>query len=197
MNRRKTQTSPPDTANDWRDQNKGHVVLYEALTARVGHRDALLWQSAALAMTAQAFLLVIALGHDSGAVARFAASLLGCVVTYMSAQLMLKHRMYLTNDQVMMISLERTMGLPTSAIDYESQLAHIEQDTSKPLLRERAKEKKWLTRFTSVNIWVYGLSAFGIVNLALMVFAVLDALGVPCAWTIQTAAGAARCVLGL
>lgn len=181
------------TANHagWRDQNEPLIVLYEALTARVGHRDALLWQSPALAMTAPAFLLTIALGHDAGPVARLLAAFLGLVVTFMSIQLMLKHRMYMTNDQVMMVSLERMMGIPASAIDHETQLAHLRRD----LLSGRMKEKKWLTRFVSVNVWISGLGLFAIVNLILGAYAIADAFGWPCEWF--PASGGAECILAL
>lgn len=50
---------------NWQDENANAMLSYQALNERVGDRDALIWQSAALAMTAQAFLLTIGLGHDT------------------------------------------------------------------------------------------------------------------------------------
>lgn len=180
-----------------RDQNqKQLVVLYEALTARVGQRDALLWQSPALAMTAQAFLLTIALGHESRPVARFLAAFLGLWVTYMSIQLMLKHRMYMWNDQVTMVSLERLMDMPTSAIDYDAQIEHLEKYASKQGLKD-PKEKKLLTKLVSVHAWIWGLSFFGLINLLLLIFATADAFGVGCWPTVPQPSGEARCLVAL
>jgi hypothetical protein len=173
------------------------MVLYEALTARVGDRDALLWQSPALGMTAQAFLLVIALGHDSSPAARCLAALLGIVVTFMSVQLMLKHRMYMTSDQLMMISLERRMGMPSSAIDFQHQIAYLKRDVTLPRLIKRARPKKYLTRLRSVDVWMWGLGLFGVINLALLIFSTFDAFGFPCSWTVHTVSGETRCVLSL
>lgn len=172
------------------------LVLYEALTARVGHRDALLWQSPALAMTAQAFLLTIALGHESRPVARFIAAFLGLWVTYMSIQLMLKHRMYMWNDQVTMVSLERLMDMPTSAIDYDDQIDHLEKYESQLRLKE-PKKKKLLTTFVSVHVWIWGLSFFGLINLLLLIFAIGDAYGAGCWPTVPQPSGEDRCLVAL
>lgn len=184
-------------APDWEYRHQPTVVLYEALTARVGHRDALLWQSPALAMTAQAFLLVVALGHDSSPTARFVAALLGVFVTLMSIQLMLKHRMYMNNDQVTMVALERRMELPGSAIDYATQLSHLDQAEPEQRLASRAMRKRGLTLFPSVTVWISGLTVFGVVNVLLMIFAFHDALGVPCGWTSQSAVDGSRCLVAL
>lgn len=164
---------------EWEYRNQPRVVVYEALTARVGDRDALLWQPPALAFTAQAFLLTIALGHESSPIARLTAAFLGLGVTYLSIQLMLKHRMYLVNDMNSMIALERLMKVPTSALHHEIQVNFVKETDE--VLGKNMKEKKYLTKFVSVHVWIYGLSVFGIINLVLMVFAALDIFGVPCA----------------
>lgn len=182
---------PSQSPPQWEYQNQQLTTLYEALTARVGHRDALLWQSPTLAMTAQAFLLTIALGHESRPIARLIAAFLGVAVAYMSVQLMLKHRMYMWNDQVTKVSLERMMKMPTSAADYDKQLAHLEQDTSQPPLRE-PKRKKWLTKFVSVHVWIWGLGFFGLINFILLVFAGADLIGVACP-KLPDITGQARC----
>lgn len=180
-----------EPALDWEYRNQQRVVLYEALTARVGHRDALLWQPPALALTAQAFLLTIALGNESSPIARFLAACLGLWVTYLSVQLMLKHRLYLWNDMVTMVALERRMKVPTSAIDYKTQLAFVEGDED---LAGTMKEKNGVTKYTSVHVWIWGLGFFAVVNLFLAVFAALDMFGVPCAdWL----GGNSKCVVQL
>lgn len=190
----KPSTDQPKAAEvpDWEYKNQKSVVLYEALTARVGHRDALLWQPPVLAMTAQAFLLTIALGHESGPIARFIAAGLGLWVTYLSVQLMLKHNLHMWNDMVSMVALERRMKLPTSAIDHETKLGYVR--AKHPELVERLREKKGVTRFASVHVWIWGLAFFAFVNLFLLIFAGLDMFGVPCAdWL----GGDSKCVLRL
>jgi hypothetical protein len=186
--------SPP-APPEWEYQNQRLTVLYEALTARVGHRDALLWQSPALAMTAQAFLLTIALGHESRPVTRIIAATLGLFVTYMSVQLMLKHNLYLTNDQIMMVSLEREMGLPSSAIDYKTQIRRLKADKSLPRLRQY-EVKEGLTEKVSVKVWIRGLKIFAWANAAILIFALAEFIGVPC-MELPDISGQTKCWVGL
>ncbi|MFE4197358.1 hypothetical protein ACFRJ9_15955 [Paenarthrobacter sp. NPDC056912] len=163
--------------NSWEFQNQKHVVVYEALTARVGHRDGLLWQSPALALTAQAFLLTIALGHESTSFARLISALLGTAITVLSIQLMRKHRMYLWNEMIAMHALEREMGLSVSAVDYSNQLAYIyKNDPARHYIQP--KTKRFLTKLESVRVWTYGLAVFGFVNLGLSVLSILSMSGV-------------------
>ena len=61
--------------------------MYQVVAARRQNFDSLLWQVPALSLTAQAFLLVIALGSGSGHLARIAAGLLSAVTALMSVQL--------------------------------------------------------------------------------------------------------------
>lgn len=179
----------------WEYRYQRQTVLYEALTARVGHRDALLWQSPALAFAAQAFLLTIALGHDSMPVARMIAASLGMVVTYLSIQLMLKHRMYMTNDQIMMVSLEREMNLPGSAIDYDTQYVRYQRDMTEPPLQE-FQRKKGMTDKVSVNVWRKGLWFFFYVNLAIGIFALVEFFGFACP-ELPDITGGTRCYFEL
>lgn len=152
---------------DWEFKHQPSVVLYEAVTARVGHRDALLWQSPALAMTAQAFLLTIALGHESSSAARFVAALLGLCVTFLSIQLMLKHRLHLWNDLIVMFALERKMQMSSSAVDYTTQLKSIAADPSAKD-HMQPKSKNALTKLESVRVWIFGLVFFGLVNVVVL-----------------------------
>jgi hypothetical protein len=169
----------PSDVPDWEYRHQKSVVLYEALTARVGHRDGLLWQPPALAMTAQAFLLTIALGHESRPIARFIAACLGLGVTFLSIQLMQKHNLHMTNDMVTMRAMERQMKMPTSVIHYDDQVRYVRAEHED--LSSWLREKKGITRFASVKVWIWGLGFFGLMNLLLLVFAGLDMFGVPCA----------------
>lgn len=188
----------PGERNDvpkWEYQKQPHSTLYQALTARVGHRDALLWQSPALALTAQAFLLTIALGHDSTPVVRILAAGLGLLVMFMSMQLMLKHRMYMDNDQVMMVSLEREMELPSSAIDYDTQIERLKADKTQPPLRAPRK-KEGLTEYASVDFWVRGMAIFMCVNAVILLFALAEMIGITCL-ELPDLTGQAKCYVRL
>jgi hypothetical protein len=180
---------------EWEYRKQPHSTLYQALTARVGHRDALLWQSPALALTAQAFLLTIALGHDSTPIARIVAACLGVLVMYMSMQLMLKHRLYMDNDATMMVSLEREMGLPSSAIDHDTQLERLKADTTEPPLR-KPREKAGLTELASVDVWVRGMKIFIGINAAILLFALGELIGIPCL-ELPDLTGQAKCYVRL
>jgi hypothetical protein len=183
-----------DPNEKWHDEYAHLIVPYGALNDRVGDRDALMWQSPAMALTAQAFLITIALGHDTAPVARFLAAVLGIVVTIMSIQLMLKHRLFLATDEILMISLERRMGVDASAVDHSAKVQSI--STHSADLSGRLPARAGVLRWKSVTVWVIGLSFFGVINVLLMVFALFDALGFPCLWMVNAASGA-RCVIGL
>lgn len=183
-----------DTDKDWHDEYAHLIVPYGALNDRVGDRDALMWQSPAMALTAQAFLITIALGHDTAPIARFLAAVLGVVVTVMSIQLMLKHRLFLATDEILMVSLERRMGIDASAVDHPTKVESVEQHS--PDLQRRLPARKGILRWKSVTVWAVGLSLFGVINLLLMIFSLFDAFGFPCPWVVNVASGA-RCVIGL
>jgi hypothetical protein len=70
------------------------LAQYQVVAARRQNFDAMLWQVPALSLTAQAFLLVIALGSGSGHLARIAAGLLSAVTALMSVQLLLRQRLH-------------------------------------------------------------------------------------------------------
>lgn len=171
-------STPVEHTPEWEFRNQRSVVLYEALTARVGHRDALLWQSPSLAMTAEAFLMTIALAHDSSAFARVVAAFLGLSVSFLSIQLMVKHRLYLWNDILSMVVLEKKMNLAASAVDYRTQRRFLETEESKDILEDlEPRRKNVLTRLISVNVWICGLSFFGLINLLVLLYFGAVALG--------------------
>ena len=157
----------------------------------------MMWQAPAMALTAQAFLLTIALGHDTSALARGMAALLGVVVTAMSIQLMLKHRLIMTTDQVLMLALEYRMGLVSSAVDRETQVETIKQDRSGVDLIKRVPKKEGFVGWKSVNVWVGGLGVFTVVNVLILVLAIMDMAGVQCVLHVGDANGAPRCLLDL
>lgn len=69
-------------------------IQYQILAARRQAYDQLLWQTPVLSLTAQAFLLTIALGAGNSSAARFLSASLSLVTALASILLMAKHRYY-------------------------------------------------------------------------------------------------------
>ncbi|HET7474882.1 MAG TPA: hypothetical protein VFJ97_02540 [Dermatophilaceae bacterium] len=82
------------------------------LLLRELEQDAMLWQTPIIALTAQAFLLTIALAQGSTLFSRILAASLGLVVACLSMQLMAKHRMLEGIDRQMLAQLEGVLGIP-------------------------------------------------------------------------------------
>ncbi len=68
------------------------LVVWQTVASRRASIDAMRWQTPALGMTAQAFLLTLALAPDSSRLARLLASALSLILALMVMQLMAKHR---------------------------------------------------------------------------------------------------------
>lgn len=66
--------------------------VYEVVAARRLQWDQLVWQVPVLSLTAQAFLFTIALGGGNTCGARVVAALLSLIATFMSIELMSRHR---------------------------------------------------------------------------------------------------------
>ncbi len=124
-------------------------------------KDALVWQTPALAVTAQAFLLTIGLDPDTARFARGIASVLGVVVAYMTCQLMAKHRYLRRLDEWKLRELEgdsRLSGLSTHAYG------------------DAADEYAGATRLTkskSYAVWQTGLVLIGLAHLLVLTLTVV------------------------
>jgi hypothetical protein len=137
------------------DDRAMDMLVYEMATIREVESNSLMWQTPVLALTAQAFLLTIALGPDSTQVARFAVAALGAAVAFLSTQLMLKHRAFGDADAVAIKEIEDKYGLP--------------------YLRERKHpDGTYFTTFrglgaiSSHKAWVWLLLLFGLVNVLII-----------------------------
>ena len=130
------------------------LAQYQVVAARRQNFDAMVWQVPALGLTAQAFLMTIALGAGSGHLARIAAGLLSALAALMSIQLLLRHRMHEVADNRWLRAFERSHGWD---------LVHL-----RPSDRVAAQQVKvWgLRRFGSHEVWIAGLGIFGAVGLA-------------------------------
>lgn len=114
------------------------VSQYEVVANRRVAGDSLLWQAPVLSLTAQAFLLTIALGN-SDPQSVFISSLLGAITALASIHLMWKHRYFELRDSMW---LER--------VEIKLQIAQVHR---------RPKIQGAFT--SSYNYWILMLAAFG------------------------------------
>lgn len=114
------------------------ISQYEVVANRRVAGDSLLWQAPVLSLTAQAFLLTIALGNSEPQ-AVFISSLLGAITALASIHLMWKHRYFELRDSMW---LER--------VEIKLQIAQIHR---------RPKIQGAFT--SSYNYWILMLAAFG------------------------------------
>jgi hypothetical protein len=148
------------------------LFAYEMIALRNLDQDQMLWQTPTLALTAQAFLLTIALGADSSVLARYASASLGVVVAVISMQLMAKHRWCTELDHFEMRRLEEKLGLPaissrawafgeanpTKWYRRRPQHAYVLSNPRTSLYRRRR----------SYVVWQVGIGLFGLANLGLV-----------------------------
>jgi hypothetical protein len=79
-------------------QWEASTSVFQASSAQFGSYTALLWQVPALSLTAQAFLLTIALDPSRARLARLLTSVLSSFVAIMSMLLMRSHRIHARNQ---------------------------------------------------------------------------------------------------
>jgi len=128
------------------------------LAARRTAYDEMMWQAPALSLTAQAFLLTIALGPGTTTVARLIASFLSGVAATASVILMRKHR---------------AMEVMCSC-----RLEDFERATGRPLLHQRpsfADQRFWV-QWSSSAVWTVCLALFGVAALFVLVHSFIVAV---------------------
>jgi len=133
--------------------NPDDLVAYEALNARqIGH-NSLTWQTPALALTAQAFLLSIALGAQTAFASRIISSVLSLVIALLSVQLMTRHSAFELADARRLHSIELRRKMEP--------------------VHQRPLPVRGIGGFRSRRLWTIGLSLFGaaaLVALGLTIF---------------------------
>jgi hypothetical protein len=85
--------------------------LLAAYASQFGSYTTMLWQVPALGLTAQAFLMTIALGSDSSNVARVIAALLSVIISVASTQLMHDQRGHAMNHGEVALRISRKLQL--------------------------------------------------------------------------------------
>ena len=166
---RRRRAAPEILASSWADEHAKEAFTYELLMMRELEQDSMLWQTPALAMTAQAFLLTVAFDSGASVVARAVTAGLGVVVAFLSMQLMAKHRFLEELDREKMREFESALGIaPLAKREWAYRDGRYIQ--TKPV------ESRW-AKHSSYKVWQRGLLLFIAADVAALVWAVLENLG--------------------
>jgi hypothetical protein len=159
------------------------LAIYQAVESKRQSQDQMMWQVPALGLTAQAFLLTVALSPSSSGLARGLAAGLGFVAAVAGVQLLLKHRYLEWMLSHWLERFEKVHGLPalagrpnrTAPFAFQGQLDPWSKTGANPLKIAR----KVLNRPSSAYFWVGMLSVFAAADLFVLVLAVIgsDLLG--------------------
>lgn len=148
--------STPSPPND-----EQAMLQYQAVAARRAGFDTMMWQVPGLGLTAQAFLMTIALSPDTGQLARVTSGVLSMVVSFLSVQLLAKHRLHEVADSIWLQEFERVRGLP------EAHAPGAERCQAAGI------QSKGLVKLRSHRVWTVGLAAFGVVGFGVAVVALV------------------------
>jgi hypothetical protein len=133
------------------------AAMYSAVVARRLQWDSMLWQVPTLSLTGQAFLFTIALGADSSRWARIVACTLSIVMTILSMHLMSRHRQAEHTDAHWIEEYEvRRFGQSWHGRTWANH-------------RNREEGSGLLARFKGFQVWMAGLSVFGLAAVVVLV----------------------------
>jgi len=125
------------------------AAIYESISARQINQDAMLWQTPALGLTAQAFLFTIALSGGNSQAARLMAASLALLVSLLTMQLMARHR--------------QLAGIDANVLEeFEAGQALTQARGAAPHQRLVPTSRWWILRLRSTTLWIYGLGLFGL-----------------------------------
>ncbi|GAA1806620.1 hypothetical protein [Nostocoides veronense] len=141
-------------------------AVYAAVAARRTAFDGLLWQAPVLSLTAQAFLLTIALGGGASRFARIVASLLSVIVSVLTVQLLTRHRQAEITDAHWLSDMEG--GLPEGFRAHGPTWAERRNQTP-----AYAGPFEPFRRLPGFFTWAVGLSLFGVAAVVTLIVAVV------------------------
>lgn len=153
----------------WGEKNAKARFTYEMLLQRELEQDAMLWQTPTIALTAQAFLLTIALNPAVSTLATYLSAGLGLLVALLSMQLMAKHRFLNLMDRVHLHALEADLEiehLSNRQYFYTNGAYRIPDRFS---THKAPRAEGGLARLRSYRVWIFGLLIFAAVNVAIVV----------------------------
>jgi hypothetical protein len=171
------------------------LALYGSFQAKRLGLDTMMWQTPALGLVAQSFLLVVALGPDYSWTARLTAASLGIVAALASVQLLLKHRYNEFLHAVWLEKFATERDLPGASPKSVCRLAfgqdeHEWELPPRPDKDEMGHDKKltvrrrvwhwarWkLVKYRSVHVWAVALTIFGVAQASVFVLGLVELLG--------------------
>jgi hypothetical protein len=143
---------------------------YAAVAARRTQFDQLLWQVPVLSLTAQAFLFSIALSPDGTRTTRIIASLLSLVMTFLSLHLMVKHRQAEVADSQWLEAYENKFPAPVGAPKWP--MHGRSWADYRNSIDPNIGRLGGLSKFTGFRIWSWGLSAFGMAAIVVLLLTI-------------------------
>lgn len=121
------------------------LLAYQALRERRLAYDSMMWQSPALGIAAQSFLLSMAFDGSKGVFPNLVCSLLSTGLGLSSIQLMMKHRHH-----------ERLTTQQLHKLEVDHGLIQVHE---RPCRATEDDHFHWLTNFSSFRVWMGGLFA--------------------------------------
>lgn len=131
-------------------------VAYASLSDEALNHNALVWQTPALALTAEAFLLTIAIGPESSPIARLIASFLNLTLSILCLQLMAKHREMTVGNREDLVALERRLGL----VQF-----HEKPRRKLPGLAAYRSGRWWMFGFVTLAVLAFGILVSSVAEL--------------------------------
>lgn len=165
-----TMSESPDPSASLKDVDPR---LYDMVAQRRLQWDSLLWQVPVLSLTAQAFLLTIALAPDSKQFPRALASALGFVAAVLAMHLMSRDRQAEITDAHWLRDYEQAnFGVSFSGRPWQEARARVEvlghaHDAAPPtraltfMLRPVANA---LARYGGFVVWMFGFALFAVAS---------------------------------
>lgn len=153
-------------------------AVYQAADARRSAIDQMMWQAPGLSLTAQAFLLTVALQTGTAPLGRLVAGLLGLVAALAAMQLLAKHRHHEVQLSRWLERLERMTLLPrlndpSARADLGSaSQAHKWRGSATLALAQRLAESG-----SSFSWWLRTLAVFGAVDVFAILLAITALIG--------------------
>lgn len=139
-------------------------AIYAALAARRSQFDNLLWQAPVLSLTAQAFLMTVALGAAVPLYSRSVACLLSIVVAFLSVQILTRHRQAEITDAHWLRDLE-------AGADTQYRVHGPNWQQRRNATSPEVGPFSWFARLPGYYTWAVGLSLFGVASLVTLVLA--------------------------
>ncbi len=156
-------SSDPGTLTDF------DPITYTVLSNRRQAYDQMMWQAPALSLTAQAFLFSIALAAGSAQASRLVASSLALLISFMSVQLMGKHRHHERTSADLLETLEQELKIRPV-----HQVRHRPSESSGPKVTTALPLWHRVIDLSSYKVWVGGLTLFGVAAAVVLVISAFD-----------------------